>query len=87
MKLEKMKKLKQFERSENGFYALILTLASQTCLDKAIRYFERREREKGLRELQKSIRFAFWSAYLMLNKSEVGSDEVSGFVQTPQVAK
>jgi len=64
MKLVKIQKLTQFEKSEKGFYALILTLASQTCLERAIRCFERRERKEGKRYLAKAIRFALWSAYL-----------------------
>ena len=64
MKLAKIQKLTQFEKSEKGFYALILTLASQTCLERAIRCFERRERKQGKRELAKAIRFALWSVYL-----------------------
>ena len=64
MKLEKIQKLTQFEKSEKGFYALILTLASQTCLERAIRCFERRKRKEGKRELAKAIRFAFAATYL-----------------------
>ena len=63
-----MKKLKQFEKSENGFYALVLTLASQTCLDKAIQHFEQGERIEGKRQLAKAVRFALWSAYLTFGK-------------------
>ena len=62
------KLMKHLPKTEKGFYILVLTLAAQTCLDRAIKYFERGEREKGLRELQKSIRFAFSAAFLTFCK-------------------
>ena len=69
MKLAKIQKLTQFEKSEKGFYALILTLASQTCLEKAIHCFERRERKQGKRYLAKAVRFAFAATYLQMKKA------------------
>jgi len=69
MKLAKIQKLTQFEKSEKGFYALILTLASQTCLEKAICCFERRERKQGKRYLAKAVRFAFAATYLQMKKA------------------
>jgi hypothetical protein len=62
MSLEKL--LKTLPKSERGVYILLLTLAAQTCLDKAITHFERGERVEGKRQLAKAIRFAFWSAVL-----------------------
>jgi len=79
--------MKRIPKNEKGFYILLLTLASQTALDKAIEHFENGERIEGKRELAKAIRFAFWAAYLMHGKSEVGNDEVSGFVQALQTDK
>jgi len=63
--------LTQFEKSEKGFYALILTLASQTCLERAIRCFERRERKQGKRYLAKAVRFAFAATYLQMKKAPI----------------
>jgi hypothetical protein len=62
MSLEKL--LKTLPKSEKGFYILLLTLAAQTCLERAIDCFERGERNEGKRQLAKAIRFAFWSAVL-----------------------
>jgi len=56
--------MKTLPKSERGVYILLLTLAAQTCLDKAITHFERGERVEGKRQLAKAIRFAFWSAVL-----------------------
>jgi hypothetical protein len=56
--------MKTLPKNESGFYILLLTLAAQTCLDKAIAHFERGERVEGKRQLAKAIRFAFWSAVL-----------------------
>jgi len=56
--------MKTLPKNERGFYILLLTLAAQTCLDKAIAHFERGERNEGKRQLAKAIRFAFWSAVL-----------------------
>jgi hypothetical protein len=56
--------MKTLPRNERGFYILLLTLAAQICLDKAIAHFERGERVEGKRQLAKAIRFAFWSAVL-----------------------
>jgi hypothetical protein len=56
--------MKTLPKSERGVYILLLTLAAQTCLDKAITHFERGERLEGKRQLAKAIRFAFWSAVL-----------------------
>jgi hypothetical protein len=56
--------MKTLPRNERGFYILLLTLAAQTCLERAIDYFERGERVEGKRQLAKAIRFAFWSAVL-----------------------
>jgi len=63
MKLAKIQKLTQFEKSEKGFYALILTLASQTCLERAIRCFERRERIEPLRVANFATRSS-WNCFL-----------------------
>ena len=68
MSLEKL--LKTLPKSEKGFYILLLTVASQTCLDKAITHFERGERTEGKRQLAKAIRFAFWSAVLTFCNKE-----------------
>jgi hypothetical protein len=62
MSLEKL--LKTLPKSEKGFYILLLTVASQVCLERAIVHFERGERNEGKRQLAKAIRFAFWSAIL-----------------------
>jgi hypothetical protein len=62
MGLEKL--LKTLPKSEKGFYILLLTLAAQTCLERAIDCFERGKRNEGKRQLAKAIRFAFWSAIL-----------------------
>jgi hypothetical protein len=62
MSLEKL--LKTLPKSEKGFYILLLTVASQVCLERAIVHFERGERNEGKRQLAKAIRFAFWSAVL-----------------------
>jgi hypothetical protein len=56
--------MKTLPRNERGFYILLLTLAAQTCLERAIDCFERGERNEGKRQLAKAIRFAFWSAVL-----------------------
>jgi hypothetical protein len=56
--------LKTLPKNERGVYILLLTLASQTCLERAITHFERGERNEGKRQLAKAIRFAFWSAVL-----------------------
>jgi hypothetical protein len=56
--------MKTLPKNERGVYILLLTLAAQTCLDKAITHFERGERHEGKRQLAKAIRFAFWSAIL-----------------------
>jgi hypothetical protein len=56
--------LKTLPKSERGVYILLLTLAAQTCLERAIDCFERGERVEGKRQLAKAIRFAFWSAVL-----------------------
>jgi hypothetical protein len=56
--------MKTLPKSERGVYILLLTLASQTCLERAIAHFERGERVEGKRQLAKAIRFAFWSAIL-----------------------
>jgi hypothetical protein len=58
------KLLKTLQKNEKGFYILLLTLAAQTCLERAIDCFERGERAEGKRQLAKAIRFAFWSAIL-----------------------
>jgi hypothetical protein len=58
------KLLKTLPKSEKGFYILLLTVASQVCLERAIVHFERGERNEGKRQLAKAIRFAFWSAVL-----------------------
>jgi hypothetical protein len=62
MTLEKL--LKTLPKNEKGFYILLLTVAAQTCLERAIDCFERGERNEGKRQLVKAIRFAFWSAIL-----------------------
>jgi hypothetical protein len=62
MTLEKL--LKTLPKSEKGFYILLLTVASQVCLERAIVHFEHGERVEGKRQLAKAIRFAFWSAVL-----------------------
>jgi hypothetical protein len=62
MTLEKL--LKTLPKSEKGFYILLLTVASQVCLERAIDCFERGKHTKGKRQLAKAIRFAFWSAVL-----------------------
>jgi hypothetical protein len=56
--------MKTLPRNERGVYILLLTLAAQTCLERAIDCFERGERVEGKRQLAKAIRFAFWSAVL-----------------------
>jgi hypothetical protein len=56
--------MKTLPKSERGVYILLLTLAAQTCLERAITHFERGERLEGKRQLAKAIRFAFWSAVL-----------------------
>jgi hypothetical protein len=68
MGLEKL--LKTLPKSEKGFYILLLTLAAQTCLERAIDCFERGERNEGKRQLAKAIRFAFWSAVLTFCNKE-----------------
>jgi len=68
MSLEKL--LKTLPKSEKGFYILLLTVASQTCLERAITHFERGERNKGKHQLAKAIRFAFWSAVLTFCNKE-----------------
>jgi hypothetical protein len=62
--------MKTLPKSERGFYILLLTLAAQTCLNKAIAHFERGERVEGKRQLAKAIRFAFWSAVLTFCNKE-----------------
>jgi hypothetical protein len=62
MTLEKL--LKTLPKSEKGFYILLLTVASQVCLERAIVHFQHGERNEGKRQLAKAIRFAFWSAVL-----------------------
>jgi hypothetical protein len=62
--------MKTLPPNERGFYILLLTLAAQTCLDKAIAHFERGERVEGKRQLAKAIRFAFWSAVLTFCNKE-----------------
>jgi hypothetical protein len=56
--------MKTLPKNERGVYILILTVAAQTCLERAITHFERGERNEGKRQLAKAIRFAFWSAVL-----------------------
>lgn len=56
--------MKTLPKNERGVYILLLTLAAQTCLERAIAHFERGERNEGKRQLAKAIRFAFWSAVL-----------------------
>jgi hypothetical protein len=68
MTLEKL--MKTLPKSERGFYILLLTLAAQTCLERAIDCFERGERIEGKRQLAKAIRFAFWSAVLTFCNKE-----------------
>jgi Tfp pilus assembly pilus retraction ATPase PilT len=68
MGLEKL--LKTLPKSEKGFYILLLTLAAQTCLERAIDCFKRGERTEGKRQLAKAIRFAFWSAVLTFCNKE-----------------
>jgi hypothetical protein len=68
MSLEKL--LKTLPKSEKGFYILLLTVASQVCLERAIVHFERGERNEGKRQLAKAIRFAFWSAVLTFYNKE-----------------
>jgi hypothetical protein len=62
--------MKTLPRNERGFYILLLTLAAQTCLERAIDCFERGERNEGKRQLAKAIRFAFWSAVLTFYNKE-----------------
>ncbi|MFA0734353.1 MAG: hypothetical protein OGMRLDGQ_000853 [Candidatus Fervidibacter sp.] len=62
--------MKTLPKSERGVYILILVLASQTCLERAIAHFERGERTEGKRQLAKAIRFAFWSAVLTFCNKE-----------------
>jgi hypothetical protein len=62
MSLEKL--LKTLPKSEKGFYILLLTVASQVCLERAIVHFEQGKRNEGKRQLAKAIRFAFWSVVL-----------------------
>jgi hypothetical protein len=62
--------MKTLPKNDRGFYILLLTLAAQTCLDKAIAHFERGERVEGKRQLAKAIRFAFWSAVLTFCNKE-----------------
>ena len=62
--------MKTLPKNERGFYILLLTLAAQTCLDKAITHFERGERNEGKRQLAKAIRFAFWSVVLTFDNKE-----------------
>jgi hypothetical protein len=62
--------MKTLPRNERGFYILLLTLAAQTCLERAIDCFERGERNEGKRQLAKAIRFAFWSAVLTFCNKE-----------------
>jgi hypothetical protein len=59
--------MKTLPPNERGFYILLLTLAAQTCLERAIDCFERSKRVEGKRQLAKAIRFAFWSAVLTLD--------------------
>jgi len=59
--------MKTLPKSERGVYILLLTVAAQTCLERAITHFERGERLEGKRQLAKAIRFAFWSAILTLD--------------------
>jgi hypothetical protein len=68
MTLKKL--LKTLPKSEKGFYILLLTVASQVCLERAIVHFERGERNEGKRQLAKAIRFAFWSAILTFCNKE-----------------
>jgi hypothetical protein len=56
--------MKTLPKNDRGFYILLLTVAAQTCLERAITHFERGERVEGKRQLAKAIRFAFWSAIL-----------------------
>jgi hypothetical protein len=56
--------MKTLPKNDRGFYILLLTLAAQTCLERAIDCFERGKRLEGKRQLAKAIRFAFWSAVL-----------------------
>jgi hypothetical protein len=51
--------MKTLPPNERGFYILLLALASQVCLERAITHFERGERVEGKRQLAKAIRFAF----------------------------
>jgi hypothetical protein len=53
------KLLKTLPKNEKDFYILLLTLAAQTCLERAIDCFERSKRVEGKRQLAKAIRFAF----------------------------
>jgi hypothetical protein len=62
--------MKTLPKSERGVYILLLTLAAQTCLERAITHFERGERNEGKRQLAKAIRFAFWSAVLTFDNKE-----------------
>jgi len=62
--------MKTLPKSERGVYILILTLAAQTCLERAIDCFERGERVEGKRQLAKAIRFAFWSVVLTFDNKE-----------------
>jgi hypothetical protein len=62
--------MKTLPKSERGVYILLLTLAAQTCLERAIDCFERGERNEGKRQLAKAIRFAFWSAVLTFCNKE-----------------
>jgi hypothetical protein len=68
MTLEKL--LKTLPKNEKGFYILLLTLAAQTCLERAIDCFKRGKRNEGKRQLAKAIRFAFWSAVLTFCNKE-----------------
>jgi hypothetical protein len=62
--------MKTLPKSERGVYILLLTLAAQTCLERAIDCFERGKRLEGKRQLAKAIRFAFWSAVLTFCNKE-----------------
>jgi len=62
--------MKTLPKSERGVYILLLTLAAQTCLERAIDCFERGERVEGKRQLAKAIRFAFWSAVLTFDNKK-----------------
>jgi hypothetical protein len=62
--------MKTLPKNDRGFYILLLTVAAQTCLERAITHFERGERVEGKRQLAKAIRFAFWSAVLTFCNKE-----------------